>query len=93
MCAAACVSVFMYHLSHNLASRPSAAPPVMSCAAGNIVETQIADSSQWFPAVICQVMQGEREAQVQLLVEYENTKIGSSVVDPKHVRICHDFDW
>jgi hypothetical protein len=52
----------------------------------------MADSSQWFPAVICQVMQGE-EARVQLLVEYENPKMGSSVVDPKHVRICHDFDW
>jgi hypothetical protein len=75
---------------------------VISFAAGDIVETQMADSSQWFPAVICQVMRGgegggrgggQAEATVKLLVEYENTKMGSSVVDPKHVRICHDFDW
>jgi len=68
------------------------APKTKLFAAGDIVEVRNPDTSQWFPAVVCQVIRGD-ESDVKLLVEYENPKWRSNMVVPKNVRICHDFDW
>jgi len=56
--------------------------------------TSIPDTSQWFPAVVCWVERGnDPPLSIQLLIEYENTKMGTSLIHTKDVRICHDFDW
>jgi hypothetical protein len=62
-------------------------------SAGDIVEARIPDTSQWFPAVVCWVERGNNPPSIQLLIEYENTKMGTSLIHTKDVRICHDFDW
>jgi len=80
---------------------PCFCPDIVSTAgdgaaysAGDIVEARIPDTSQWFPAVVCWVERGKNPPlSIQLLIEYENTKMGTSLISTKDVRICHDFDW
>ena len=60
---------------------------------GIIVEARIPGTDQWFPAVICYVETNSESRELKLLLEYENKKMGKSLVHPKDVRVCSDFEW